>query len=78
MAAGDIFESDDSVKEYEQRITELRNAIDNLPEAGQTILKYCYFKKFTYKETAETMDISITMVHKHMLKVFKTLREMLK
>lgn len=78
MAAGDIFESDDSVKEYEQRITELRNAIDNLPEPGQTILKYCYFKKFTYKETAETMDISITMVHKHMLKVFKTLREMLK
>lgn len=78
IAATDFIENDDDVKDYEQKIADIRAAVEKLQEPGKTILKCCYFKRLSYKETSEELNISITMVHKHMLKVFKTLREMLK
>lgn len=71
-------ETDDDVHHYEDRIKQLRAAIDNLPEPGKTILHCCYFRRLTYQQTAELLQLSLVVVKKNMLKVFKILRKELK
>jgi len=71
-------ETDDDVHHYEDRIRQLRAAIDNLPEPGKTILHCCYFRRLTYQQTAELLQLSLVVVKKNMLKVFKILRKELK
>ena len=66
------------VMEFEDRIINLRNAVEDLPEPDRSILKCCYFKKLTYKETAEELQITVNVVHKRMVSAFKQLRKMLK
>jgi RNA polymerase sigma-70 factor (ECF subfamily) len=70
-------ETDDEVHLYEHHIECLREAIASLPEPGKTILDYCYFQRLTYQQTADKMQLSIVVVRKNMLKVFKILREKL-
>lgn len=60
---------------YEQRISEISRLIDLLPEPGKAILDCCYFRKMTYKETAEHLGLTLVVVKKNMLKMFKMLRE---
>ena len=74
----DTFVSENDVNEFEERIELLRNAISHLPELDKSILHHCYFKNQTYKETANTLGITEVVVHKHMMKVYKELRRMLK
>lgn len=68
-------DSDDDVMNYEQRITRLREAIALLPEPGKTILECCYFKHLTYQQTADRLQLSLVVIKKNMLKVFKILRK---
>ena len=74
----DTFVSENDVNEFEERIELLRNAISHLPELDKSILHHCYFKNKTYKETANALGITEVVVHKHMMKVYKELRIMLK
>ncbi|MBQ3828215.1 MAG: RNA polymerase sigma-70 factor [Prevotella sp.] len=69
--------SNTDVISFEKRITSLRKAVDDLPEPDRTILKCCYFKKYSYKQTAEELQITINVVHKRMVNAFKILRKML-
>ena len=69
------FENDDDVVLYEDRIIQLKQAIENLPEPGKTILHCCYFKHLTYQQTAELLNLTQVVVKKNMLKVFKILRK---
>ena len=66
------------VKEFEERICRIREAVEELPEPEQSILKCCYFKKFTYKQTAEELQLTVNVVHKRMVNAFFLLRKMLK
>ncbi len=70
--------TDDEVLAFEKRIVDLQHAVEQLPEPGRTILKNCYFKKLTYKQVAEEMQITVNVVHKNMVKMFQLLRSMLK
>ena len=70
-------ETDEEIRQYEHHIECLREAIDGLPEPGKTILNYCYFHRLTYQQTADKMQLSLVVVRKNMLKVFKILREKL-
>lgn len=70
--------SDDEAFAFERRIVDLRNAVEQLPEPGRTILKNCYFRKLTYNQVAEEMQITVNVVHKNMVKMFQLLRKMLK
>lgn len=69
------FENDDDVRRYEERIARLQEAVDRLPEPGRAILHCCYFRRFTYQQTAEHLQLSLVVVRKNMLKVFKILRK---
>lgn len=72
------FNNDDDIREFEEAITLLSAAIQQLPEPEKTILNCCYFKRMTYQQTADALVISLPMVKKHMVKVFKLLRDKLK
>ena len=66
------------VMEFENRINKVREAVNELPEPEQSILKCCYFKKLTYKQTAAELQVTVNVVHKRMVNAFRILREMLK
>ena len=70
--------TEEEVIDFEQRIQQVKEAIERLPEPERSILKCTYFKKMTYKETAEQFHTSVNMIHKRMNKVFKMMRKMLK
>lgn len=70
--------TEEDVMEFEQRIQQVKEAIEQLPEPEKSILKCTYFRKMTYRETAELLHTSVNMIHKRMSKVFKMMRKMLK
>lgn len=72
------FADDDEVREFEERITEIHEAVKRLPVKIRKVLECTYYEKLTYRETAELLGISENMVRKHMVKAFKLMREMLK
>lgn len=74
----DRFDNEEDVKEYEQTVSRLYTAIQQLPEPGKTILHYCYFDHMTYQQTADKLQMSLPMVKKHMAKIFQLLRDKLK
>lgn len=65
--------SSEDVMEFEERILRLRKAVDELPEPDRSILKCCYFKKLTYKQTAAELELTVNVVHKHMVNAFRQL-----
>lgn len=70
--------TEEEVMEFEQRIQQVKEAIEQLPEPEKSILKCTYFRKMTYRETAEVLHTSVNMIHKRMSIVFKMMRKMLK
>lgn len=61
---------------------ELRDAIDraikNMPEKRGLVFEMCFIQEFTYKEAAETLDISPKTVENHMGLALKDIRTALK
>lgn len=72
------FSDDEEVREFEDRISEVYEAVKRLPAKTRKVLECTYYEKMTYRETAEFLGISENMVRKHMIKAFKLMREMLK
>lgn len=66
---------EDDAEQYEERIRTMNKLIEQLPEPGKTILQCCYFRKMTYQETADFLHLTLVVVRKNMLKMFKLLRE---
>lgn len=77
-SATDFIQSEEDVRDFEQRIEHLRKAIDKLPEPGQSIIKTYYYKRLTYQQVADELNLSIHTVHKTMTRMYAKLREMLK
>lgn len=78
LKATSPFTTDAEVEDFEKRITRLREAIENLPPSDRRVLKAVYFEHLSYKEAAERLEMSENMIHKHMNKAFRQLREMSK
>ena len=78
LKATSPFSTDAEVEDFEKRITRLREAIEKLPPSDRRVLKAVYFEHLSYKEAAERLEMSENMIHKHMTKAFRQLREMSK
>lgn len=67
--------------EADTRTAELQNAIDRaikeMPEKRGLVFEMCFIQEFTYRETAETLDVSIKTVENHMGLALKDIREAL-
>jgi len=78
MMATSELTNDDEVAALEERISRVQTAVEALPEKSRRVLMCTYYKKMSYRETAEELGISDNMVRKHMIKAFSLLREVLK
>lgn len=53
-------------------------AIRSMPEKRQTVFRLCFLQEFSYKEAANTLNISVKTVENHMGLALKDLRKALK
>ena len=52
----------------------LLKAVDSLPERRKAVFEMCFLQEFTYRETAEMLNVSIKTVENQMAYAFKTIR----
>ena len=74
------FATEESGNETDQKIEtkELSKAIEasiaSMPEKRQAVFRLCFIQEFTYKEAAETLDVSVKTIENHMGLALKELR----
>jgi RNA polymerase sigma-70 factor (ECF subfamily) len=49
-------------------------SISSMPEKRQAVFRLCFIQEFTYKEAAETLDVSVKTIENHMGLALKELR----
>ena len=67
--------TDDTLREYEERLNAAMRVVETLKEPTRTILIRCYIDGKMYKEVAEEMGVSISMIKKHIGKALQMLAE---
>ena len=67
----------DSDVDYSELLKFVKRAIKNMPEKRGQVFESCFMNQFTYKETADAMDVSVKTVENHMTLAFKDLRQSL-
>ncbi|MBO6524644.1 MAG: RNA polymerase sigma-70 factor [Balneolaceae bacterium] len=74
------FTTEESGHETDQQVEtqELGEAIEasisSMPEKRQAVFRLCFIQEFTYKEAAETLDVSVKTIENHMGLALKELR----
>ena len=74
------FDTEESGHETDLQLEakELGNAIEasiaSMPEKRQAVFRLCFIQEFTYKEAAETLDVSVKTIENHMGLALKELR----
>jgi len=63
--------------DYRELLQFVKKAIRNMPEKRGLVFESCFMNQYTYKETAEAMDVSVKTVENHMTLAFKDLRSVL-
>lgn len=63
--------------DYKELLRIVKQAIRNMPEKRGLVFESCFMNQYTYKETAEAMDVSVKTVENHMTLAFKDLRSAL-
>jgi RNA polymerase sigma-70 factor (ECF subfamily) len=58
-------------------ITDLRQAMDRLPEPQRIVLLYRYVQEYNYQEIAEAMNLPLNTVKSHLFRARKQLQEWL-
>lgn len=56
----------------------IEQAISSMPEKRQEVFRMCFIQEFTYKETAQVLDVSVKTIENHMGLALKDMRELLK
>ena len=67
--------TDDTLREHEERLNAAMRVVETLKEPTRTILIRCYIDGKMYKEVAEEMGVSISMIKKHIGKALQMLAE---
>lgn len=55
----------------------IENAISSMPDKRQEVFRLCFLQEFTYKEAAETLEVSVKTIENHMGLALKDLRSSL-
>lgn len=87
LTAMDVFDSKfiqasentaDQQQSFDELSTRLDHAIDLLPVRTKAVFTLIRFDELSYKEVAESLDISMKAVEKEMMKALRLLRDALK
>lgn len=70
-------EVDDSINNEELR-TAIESAISSMPKKRRNVFELCFIQKFTYKEAADFLNVSVKTIENHMGLALKDLRKDLK
>lgn len=70
------FEADQNLHQSELHNT-IEKAISSMPEKRQHVFRLCFLEEFTYKDAAETLQVSVKTIENHMGLALKDLRESL-
>lgn len=65
----------DSLAEYEERMEVAYQVLSELGEPTESIMKACFIEGKKYKEVAKEMNISLSLVKKHVVKALRLIRE---
>lgn len=69
---------DDDYRQTEQRLEQMTAAMAQLPPQTQNVFRLCYLEEKSYKEAAEQLGVSVSAIHKHIVKGFAKFRTLLK
>lgn len=69
------FSDDEFLQQREKDLVLLESSLGELPSQTQRVFNECYLKEHSYKQTAEILGISVSSVHKHIVKGFASLRK---
>lgn len=64
--------------DHRELLNRINSLIETMPEKRGTVFQLCFMKEFTYKETAEALNVSVKTVENHMTLAFRELRDGLK
>ncbi|TKG97043.1 RNA polymerase sigma-70 factor [Puteibacter caeruleilacunae] len=70
-----IVDEEVNVLQHEQFLARLKKAIDKLPDQRKKILEMAAYGNMSYKEIAETLDISLNTVKTQMSRAYRSLKE---
>jgi len=56
---------------------EIEEAINSMPEKRQIVFRLCFLQDFSYKEAAQTLEVSVKTIENHMGLALKDLRKAL-
>lgn len=62
--------------ESDDRLRQIRDAMQKLTPYNRMILQECYVNKKKYKEVAEELNVSVAAIHKNIVKALRIIREM--
>ena len=77
-AAAAAAETTERALDHKELLKQIQQLIITMPEKRGTVFQLCFMKEFTYKETAEAMEISVKTVENHMTLAFRDIRKGLK
>ena len=63
---------------WEERMMRIRKAMDKLTPLTRHVLERCYNGRKSYKEVADELNISVSAIHKHIVKALRVIREEIK
>jgi len=67
--------ADDSAETHEERLSRIDSVLDSLDPQTQRIFRMCWFEGYKYKEAADALGLTVSLVHKRVSRVFAALRE---
>lgn len=68
------FKNPETDVDYSEMVNHIKRIIASMPEKRALVFDLCFMKQFTYKETADTMNVSVKTVENHMALAFKDMR----
>ena len=74
-ASSDRYDSHEHIQELKERERQIKEVIDSLPDTTREIFCLCFVEHKKYAETAETLEISVSTVKKHIVRALKIIRE---
>lgn len=60
---------------HEERLQRLWQTMESMKPLTMQIFRMCWFEGKTYKETAEMLGLTVSLVHKHVSKAFAAFRK---
>ncbi|CAN5391768.1 RNA polymerase sigma-70 factor [soil metagenome] len=67
-------ESTEEALDHKELLRVVQKIISTMPEKRGMVFELCFMKEFTYKEAANSMDVSPKTIDNHMALAFKDLR----